>query len=52
MAVLRNMARIVGAGPLIVIDTDVVGSHRSKPPYSTFMSSRVAIDTPELPTLP
>ena len=31
MAVLRNMARIVGAGPLIVIDTDVVGSHRSNP---------------------
>jgi hypothetical protein len=31
MAVLRNMARMVGAGPLIVIDTDVVGSHRSKP---------------------
>ena len=31
MAVLRNIARIVGAGPLIVIDTDVVGSHRSNP---------------------
>ena len=31
IAVLRNMARIVGAGPLIVIDTDVDGSHRSKP---------------------
>ena len=31
MAVLRNMARIVGAGPLIVIDTEVVGSMRSKP---------------------
>ena len=31
MAVFRNMARIVGAGPLMVIDTDVVGSHRSKP---------------------
>lgn len=31
MAVLRNMARIVGAGPLIVIDTDVVGDDRSKP---------------------
>ena len=31
MAVLRNIARIVGAGPLIVIDTEVVGSHRSKP---------------------
>ena len=31
MAVLRKMARMVGAGPLIVIDTDVVGAHRSKP---------------------
>ena len=31
MAVLRKNARIVGAGPLIVIDTDVVGEHRSKP---------------------
>ena len=47
-----NIARIVGAGPLIVIDTDVDGEHRSKPEYSTFMSSSVAIDTPELPTLP
>ncbi len=52
MAVLKNIARIVGAGPLIVIDTEVVGAHRSKPRYSTFMSSSVAIDTPELPTLP
>ena len=52
IAVLTNIARIVGAGPLIVIDTDVAGSHRSKPEYSTFMSSSVAIDTPELPTLP
>ena len=32
IAVLRNIARIVGAGPLMVIDTDVVGAHRSKPP--------------------
>ena len=31
MAVLRNIARIVGAGPLMVIDTEVVGEHRSKP---------------------
>jgi hypothetical protein len=31
MAVLRNMARIVGAGPLMVIDTEVVGAHRSNP---------------------
>ena len=45
-------ARMIGAGPLIVIDTDVVGAHRSKPEYSFFMSSTVAIDTPELPTLP
>ena len=47
-----NIARIVGAGPLIVIDTEVAGLHRSKPEYSTFMSSSVAIETPELPTLP
>ena len=43
---------MVGAGPLIVIDTDVVGSTRSNPSNSTFMSSSVAIDTPEFPTLP
>jgi hypothetical protein len=49
---LKNIARIVGAGPLIVIDTEVFGSVRSNPEYNTFMSSNVAIDTPELPTLP
>ena len=32
MAVLKNIARIVGAGPLIVIDTEVAGSVRSNPP--------------------
>ena len=47
-----NIARIVGAGPLIVIDTDVFGAVRSKPEYSTFMSSSVAMLTPLLPTLP
>ncbi|MNM94150.1 hypothetical protein D3C81_1065420 [compost metagenome] len=52
MAVFMNIARMVGAGPLMVIDTDVDGLVRSKPSYSTFMSSSVAIDTPELPTLP
>ena len=52
MAVLRNIARIVGAGPLIVMETDVVGEHRSKPAYSAFMSSSVAIETPDVPTLP
>ena len=52
MAVHRNMARMVGAGPLMVIETDVVGSQRSNPSKSTFMSSRVAMDTPEVPILP
>ena len=47
-----NIARTAGAGPLIVIDTDVVGETRSKPSYSTFMSSSVAIETPDVPTLP
>lgn len=31
IAVLRKNARIVGAGPLIVIETEVVGEVRSKP---------------------
>ena len=31
MAVLRNIARTAGAGPLMVIDTEVLGSHRSNP---------------------
>ena len=52
MAVLRKNASTVGAGPLIVIDTDVVGATRSKPSNSTFMSSSVATETPEVPTLP
>ena len=52
IAVLKNIARMVGAGPLMVIDTELFAAHRSNPEYSTFMSSRVAIETPELPTLP
>ena len=47
-----NIAKMIGAGPLIVIDTEVVGAHRSKPEYSFFMSSSVAMLTPELPILP
>ncbi len=31
MAVFRKNASTVGAGPLIVIDTDVDGDSRSKP---------------------
>ena len=52
MAVLRKNARIAGAGPLIVIDTEVAGAIRSKPSYSAFMSSSVATETPEVPTFP
>ena len=47
-----NIASSVGAGPLIVMLTLVAGFVRSKPEYSTFRSSSVAIETPELPTLP
>ena len=43
MAVFMNIARRVGAGPLMVIDTLLFGAHRSKPEYSTFMSSSVAM---------
>ena len=32
IAVFRNIARRVGAGPLMVIDTEVAGSQRSNPP--------------------
>ena len=52
MAVFMNIASRVGAGPLMVIDTEVDGLHRSKPSYSARMSSSVAMDTPELPILP
>ena len=31
IAALRKKARMIGAGPLIVIDTDVDGAQRSKP---------------------
>ncbi len=42
----------IGAGPLMVIETDVLGELRSKPEYSFFMSSSEAIETPELPVRP
>ena len=32
MAVFMNIARMVGAGPLMVMDTEVAGWQRSKPP--------------------
>ena len=51
IAALRKNASTVGAGPLIVIDTDVVGAHRSKPEYRRLASSRQHTLTPELPTI-
>ena len=51
-AVFMKCARMVGAGPLMVMGTLVAGLHKSKPLYKTFMSCSVAMLTPELPTLP
>ena len=42
----------MGAGPLMVMDTDVAASHKLKPEYNFFASSNVAMLTPELPILP
>jgi hypothetical protein len=43
---------MVGAGPLMVIDTDVLGSAKLKPEYNFFASSKQQMLTPELPILP
>src|SRR5690606_28950859 len=43
---------MIGAGPLMVIDTEVVGAHRSKPAYSSLASSSVQTETPLSPILP
>ena len=42
---------MIGAGPFIVIDTEVFALPQSKPEYNRF-ASILAIDTPEFPTLP
>ena len=42
----------MGAGPLMVMLTDVLGSVKSKPLYSFLASSRQQIDTPALPIFP
>ena len=52
MAVFKKNAKMIGAGPLIVIDTLVDGAVRSKPLYKTFMSSSLQMETPEVPILP
>ncbi len=52
MAAFRKNASMIGAGPLMVIETLVLASQRSNPEYSRFASSMLAILTPEFPTLP
>ena len=52
IAAFIKKAKSMGAGPLIVMLTDVLGSHKSKPLYNFFASSTVAMLTPLLPTLP
>ena len=52
IAAFMKNARTIGAGPLIVIETLVFGSARSKPLYSFLASSTVAMLTPLLPILP
>ena len=52
MAALKKKASIIGAGPLMVRDTLVLGAQRSKPAKSFFMSSTVQMETPLSPTLP
>ena len=52
IAAFMNIARIVGAGPLIVMETLVFGATRSKPAKSFRMSSTVQMLTPLSPILP
>src|SRR5688572_20477644 len=52
IALFKKNASTVGAGPLIVIDTEVDGAHRSNPLYKRLASSRQQTETPALPTLP
>ena len=52
MAAFIKNAAMVGAGPLIVIDTDVFGSAKLKPLYNFLASSKQQILTPELPIFP
>ena len=52
MAALKKKASIIGAGPLMVSDTLLLGAQRSNPANSFFMSSTVQTETPLSPTLP
>ena len=52
MAAFMKNAKIIGAGPLIVIDTEVNALIKSKPEYNFLASSKVAIETPAFPIFP
>ncbi len=52
MAAFMKYASIIGAGPLMVIDTDVLGSHEVESRVELLGVVEAAIDTPELPILP
>ena len=43
---------IIGAGPLIVILTEVIASTKSKPEYNFLASSKQQIETPAFPIFP
>ena len=52
MAVLKNCAIRIGAGPLMVILTEVLELFKSMPLYNFLASSILATFTPALPILP
>ena len=45
-------ANNMGAGPLIVIETEVLDADKSKPEYNFLASSKQQMDTPAFPILP
>ena len=48
---MKNPSNI-GAGPLMVMLTDVDGEERSNPEYNFLASSKQQIDTPAFPIFP
>jgi hypothetical protein len=52
MAAFMKNAQIMAAGPLMVMDTEVLGSARLKPEYNFLAASKLQTLTPEFPILP
>ena len=42
----------MAAGPLMVMDTEVLAALKSKPEYNFLASSKQQMDTPEFPIFP